>query len=399
MKLLYLNHNVVRTGTYVRAAAFARELAAVGHDVTLVTTSRDLRAAGREREWEGVRVVEAPDLLSGSARTGWDAWNTTWRLRRLAHERFDLVHAFDCRPAVILPALAVRRRSGAPLFIDWADWWGRGGTIQERSGWMVRTFFGPVETWFEEAFRTHATANTTIIETLSQRCIALGVDPRRVKWLPNGCPPPAATRLTQADARGRLGLPAAPLLVYVGVAFPADATFLFDALRDVRRALPDVRLALVGRNSMHVPSDLEDAVIRTGFVEDADLRLWLAAADAGLLVLRDTIASRGRWPGKLSEYLSGGVPIAMTGVGAAAEFLAARGAAAVSAPTPRDYARRIVDLVAAPAEQEALRERGRQLAAHELGWARLAGELHDFYLQWLEAGPVQHAGGRGTVSA
>jgi glycosyltransferase involved in cell wall biosynthesis len=398
MKLLYLNHNVVRTGTYVRAANFAREVVAAGHEVTLVTTSPDLRAAGREREWEGVRIIESPDLLTGSARTGWDAWNTTWRVRRLADEQFDVIHAFDSRPAVILPALAVRRRTDAPLFIDWADWWGRGGTIEERSGWAVRTFFGPIETWFEEAFRVHATANTTIVESLSERCVALGVDPRRVKWLPNGCTAPEPEPVDRMLARSQLQVGDEPLLLYLGVAFPADAAFLFEAFRHVRTQLPAARLVMVGRNDAAVPPDLADAVTRTGFVEDAALKLWLAAADAGLLVMRDTVASRGRWPGKLSDYLSGGVPIVTTEVGAAAAYLRSRGAAAVAPPTPAGFARRIVEVLGDGAVREQIALSGRRLAATELGWPAVTQALLAFYDEWVGAGSGAATDAEGRIA-
>lgn len=382
MRALYLNHNVVHTGTFVRASCFARELARAGHDITIVTTSRGRRGRGREWEWHGVRIIEAPDLLSGSARTGWDPWNTAWRVRRLAGERFDLIHAFDSRPAVIVPALAVRRRTGAPLFLDWADWWGRGGTIEERSGWAVRTLFGPVETWFEEAFRREATANTTIVETLSRRCEALGVPADRVQTIPNGCARSAVGRPGREDARAQLGVGDEPLLVHVGVMLPADSTFLFDAFRKVRRTLPDTRLALVGRYGGRVPADLEPAVRRTGFVEEDRLVLWLAAADAGVLVLRDTVASRGRWPGKLSSYLSGGVPLVMTRVGAAADTLGAAGAAVLADPEPDALADAIVEVLNNASLREALSLRAQAVAAGELAWSAVAQRLTAFYRQW-----------------
>jgi glycosyltransferase involved in cell wall biosynthesis len=398
MKVLYLNHNVVRSGTYIRAAQLARQVAACGHDVTLVTTSRDRRRSGHEWEWNGVRIIEAPDLLTGPGRTGWDPWNTAWRVRRLGREPFDLIHGFDSRPAVILPALAVRRRTGAPLFLDWADWWGRGGTIQERSGWAVRTFFSPVETWFEEAFRTDATAHTTIVETLSERCVSLGVDPARIRWLPNGCEPPAMEPVTRGDARRRLGVPDTPLLLHVGVAFPADAMFLFDAFRRVRRAVPDVQLVLVGRYRGQVPPDLRGCVIRTGFVEDAALALWLAAADVGLLVLRDTIASRGRWPGKLSDYLSGGVPIVMPRIGAAADYIGRAGAARLSQPAPADFAVAVIALLHDAAARSQLADRARQLAATELSWSAVARRLLSFYDEWRNVPAARGSGGAASGS-
>ncbi|MGH7574978.1 MAG: glycosyltransferase, partial [Longimicrobiales bacterium] len=187
MRILFLNHNIAGVGTYQRAWNFGRELAGRGHEVTLVTTSRRARVRAQWSTRDGVTVLEAPDLWNGPARSGWDPWNTWRRVARLAGRSFDVVHAFDSRPVVIFPALAVRRATGAALFMDWADWWGRGGTIQERSGWLVRTAFGPIETWFEEAFRGQAVASTVISEALRRRCIGLGVDAARVLRVPDGC--------------------------------------------------------------------------------------------------------------------------------------------------------------------------------------------------------------------
>ena len=381
MRALFLNHNVICTGTFQRASCLARELRRVGHEVTLITTSADLRRRGREWDWDGVRIVEAPDLLSGCARTGWDPWNTAWRLRWLARENFDLIHAFDSRPAVIIPALAVRKRTGIPLIMDWADWWGRGGTIQERSSWAVRALVGGIETWFEEAFRADATAHTTIVEPLRQRCIGLGIDPARVLTLPNGCAPPAATPLSSAAARRQLRLGREPLLLHLGALPRNDAPVLFDAFRRVLRGLPSTRLALVGRFQFPVPADIEAAVIRRGFVSNDELELWLGAADLGVLVLRDNIASRGRWPGKLSEYLTAGLPIVMPRVGSAAEAIGAAGAAVLSAPDADGLAASVLGMLGDPDLRAALAAQGRRLAGGDLAWRRVAARLLDFYEQ------------------
>lgn len=377
MRILFLNHNVVGRGTWVRAAWLARELAILGHDITVLTTSPGRRASSREWESSGVRIIEAPDLLMGSARAGWDVWNATWRVRRLARERFDLIHGFDCRPVVLLPALAQRRRDDAPLFLDWADWWGRGGTIAERSGWPVRTFFGPVETWFEEAFRTDATANTTINEALCERCIGLGVERDRVAVLPNGCV--QEEPLDHAESRSALGIADTPVVLHLGVMQKADAAFLFDAFRVARRRVPDARLVLVGPASGSIPVDLRATVHRTGWVDDRTMRLWLAAADTGVVPLRDTIASRGRWPGKLSEYLSSGLPVTMPAVGSAAALIGRAGAGRICDASSESFGTAIADTLEDEAARSTMSRSARRLAVGELAWSRIATQLVAFY--------------------
>ena len=377
MKLLYLNHNVAGSGTYQRAFNFARVMTARGHDVTLVTTSRSLRLSAHECERDGVRVIEAPDLLSGPARNGWDSWNAGWRARRLAREHFDLIHAFDCRPAVIVPALAQRRRDAAPLFLDWADWWGRGGTINERSGWAVRTLFGPVETWFEEHFRTAATANTTISEPLRARCIALGVPAERVTTLPNGCAPSFETDRTAA--RRAVGVGDEPVIVHLGVMQRADAEFLFDAVRSVRSSVPEVKLVLLGRYHGAVPADLAATTVRTGFIDDDRLRAWLGAADIGVVPLRDTLASRARWPGKINEYFSAGLPVVVPNVGASAAYVQEHGAGVVCNADASLFADAMCAALADVDARRRMAAAARTLADTALAWSRIGEQLSNFY--------------------
>lgn len=388
MRALFLNHNIAGTGTYQRAYHFGRELARRGHAVTLVTTSRAARVRSARSTEDGLEILEAPDLLAGGARNGWDPWNTFRRIRLLDGRSFELVHAFDARPVVIGPALAVQRATGATLFMDWADWWGRGGTIRERSGWLVRTTFGPIETWFEEAFRTRAAGCTVISAALNERAVALGVAPERITRIPNGCVAPEEPADAAGDARARrraraaLGLAAdAPLIVHVGMALPGDADVLFEAMTTVGRALPAAKLALVGGFRGRVPEEAAAGgrVIRTGFVPRAVLASWLCAADVCVIPLRDNVANRGRWPGKVNEYLAAGRATVMSRVGDAAEALERWGAGWVCAPGADALAAALVDALRDGDARAAAEARSRELAGTALAWPRLAASLEAFH--------------------
>jgi glycosyltransferase involved in cell wall biosynthesis len=401
MRLLYLNHNVAFSGTFQRAFHLAREMVARGHDVTLVTTSRSARVRAKWSERAGVRLLESPDLLWGPARTGWDPYNVARRIGALAGSSFDAVHAFDSRPAVIFPALAAAR-AGATLFMDWADWWGRGGTIAERSGPLMQALFGPVETWFEEAFRTRAAAATVISSALRERCVALGVPAERVLQIPNGCAPPVDDGPTRASARANLRLDDAPTIVHLGTAHPGDLALLYEAVRRARGEVPRLRLLMVGGFRGAPPADLvrEGAIRATGFVAADALPLWLAAADACVVALRDTVANRGRWPGKVNDYFTAARATVITDVGEAALWVRKAGAGIVAAPEARALAAAIVMAVrgvAVDAAASALSDlrngwsraaaeaAARNLAAGELAWTGIADRLAAFYAALLPA--------------
>ncbi|MGH2521892.1 MAG: hypothetical protein ACRDH2_05250, partial [Anaerolineales bacterium] len=104
MRALLIVFNQTGKGTYWRALHFGRRLAQRGHCVTLMAMSQNARLWISQQEADGVRVIETPDLLPGSLRSGWDAWDALCRVLWLRGRAFDLVHAFEARPVVLLPA-------------------------------------------------------------------------------------------------------------------------------------------------------------------------------------------------------------------------------------------------------------------------------------------------------
>ena len=386
MRILYLNHNVAwHSGTFFRAFSAARELAQRGHAVTLVTIS-PRRRTGFERELrDGVEVVHSPDLLSGRGRTGWDPWDTLNRLVFLRLRQWDIVHAWDCRPAVILPALYARRQSraiGGKLVIDWCDWWGRGGTQSERQDGLGKMLYAPIETYFEEAFRASADGTTVISRALQQRVLGLGVEPRRTWLLPNGCETDAPPLRDRAEARRNLGLPAdGPLLVGVGALIRSDAALLFETLPRLLRQRPDCRYALIGKHGAQVPDEIRrlPGFIETGYLPAGALHDYMSACDALFVPMADTLANRARWPSKVNPFLAAGRAVVITSVGDLPDLLARECAALVAQPNPDDLVAKLLTLFDQPGLGASIEAAASRLAAGHLAWPRLAAQLEDIY--------------------
>ncbi|GAB4430970.1 MAG: hypothetical protein OHK0015_16810 [Chloroflexi bacterium OHK40] len=379
--------NLPERGTYFRAYHFARDLARRGHHCTLIYTAPHERRRFRVRYEQSGRLalVAAPDALHGSLRSGWDPWAALARALWLRGSRFDLIHAFECRPTVIGPALVATRTTGTPLVIDWCDWFGRGGSVEERPPGLARAALRPVETYFEERFRTCADATTVINHTLRQKAEKLGVLPESISLIPNGCEAPDAAELTPGEAaRTALGLPAdAPIIGYAGAIFARDARLMATAFDRVHAARPDARLLVLGYTNIAIEKLVTDssAVLRSGPLSAADLRLGLRACDLGWVPLCDTGANRGRWPLKISSYMELGLPIVTTNIGDLGAFFARYPAGVATAPTPEALAEATLALLADRPRREELGDTGYRLAAGELSWARLTDRVEAVYLR------------------
>ena len=378
--------NIVGKGTYWRALALGQALVARGHTVALLATSPRRRRGCRRTERRGVTVVETPDLLPGSLRSGWDLWNALARIRWLRGQDFDLVHAFEDRPVALLPALYLRQSRGIPWISDWCDWFGRGGSVEERPNPLVRGALRPVETFFEEVPRRRAEGLTVINHVLRRRAEALGIPPERILWLPNGSNVDEIRPGDRAEARRQLRLPLeVRLIAYTGAIFARDARLMAAAFDRIHAARPEARLLLVGYCNIAVEELVQspEAVIRTGPVDYATLARYLAACDLGWLPLRDSGANRGRSPLKLNDFMAAGRAVVATDVGDLGD-LVRREAIGLAVPDePEALAQAVLALLADDARRESLGRQARRVAEGRLSWSAMGGRLERFYLRIL----------------
>ncbi|MBA3533116.1 MAG: glycosyltransferase [Ardenticatenales bacterium] len=391
LRVAMLVFNEVGRGTYFRALGFARALAARGHQLSVLAMSRTARWKVTERTEEGVRIVEFPDWLWGPLRSGWDPVETLARLRWLSHEPFDVVHAFESRPTVIVPALYATRQHRAALVMDWCDWFGAGGSVEMRPNPLVRTVLRPVESWFEEHFRTQAAGTTVINSVLRDKALALGVAPESILWLPNGADSHRLRPIPRAEARQRLGLPHEPLLIgYVGSAFPVDLDLMGAAFDRLHALRPGVKLLRLGQHTYPLLAHLRDteALLEPGYLSEEALNLHLAACDLFWLPLVNTGANRGRMPAKLLDYLCIGRPVVATRVGDIETLFEQEKLGRLADDTPEDVVRQTLALLdEEPTAHQHYHLTGQRLIRECFNWDRQAGRLEHHYFSALRHHP------------
>lgn len=384
-----LNHAVAWRSRLARSYYWGRCLARRGHDVTILEISDARRGGFDVSEQDGVAFIGAPDLFTGKLRSGWDPWDVVNRIAYVLPKRFDIVHSVDSRPVAILPALASKYLRNAKLIMDWGDSWGRGGTIQGRATGLLEHAFMPIETFFEESFRRFADGSIVLTSALKKRAIALGVNPETILQTASGADVERIQPRNQNNARQRLGFGLDDKLIgYVGAMLKDDQELLAQSFTLICKMDPNIRLILLGRKSpkiLDIDPDIQQRVIPVGEVSFNDLHDYVAACDVMLLPLKDNLASRGRWPAKIGDYLAGGKPLVATRVGDFSSMIEEGQCGVLAEDTPDDFAQKTVEVMAQHGLIEEMGRNARKLAETRLDWRLLTAQVEQFYSRILSS--------------
>ncbi len=383
MRLLFLNHNVIWRSTFYRCYHLGRYLVRRGHQVTIYTIHPTRRWGIEQIKLQGVQVVQFPDMFWGIGRSGWDPWDLWHRWRRVRNEKYDIVHAFDSRPVVIHPALAIKH-SGIPLVMDWADWWGRGGAIEERSNPLIKILLGSIETWYEEHFRTYADGTTVISSALQERAVALGVRPETIKKITGGADVENFTPRDRNQARQALGIPVdMKIMAFMGFVH-YDLELVLRAFCLIYRRDKNVRLILVGKPSpltrrIAREQGCESGIIEYGIVPYEKIPDYMGCADIFLLPFGRKQANIGRWPNKVGDYMAMGRPIVSSPVGEMEHLFNQEPIGRLACDTTEDFAEAAWELLQAPEICRKMGQAARAAAEQRYSWEYLAAGLEKFY--------------------
>lgn len=366
-QILILNHNVEWRGTFQRCYDFAKILTGNGHEVTIVTNAPSARFRFDEHTLNGVKIVRSPDLFWGILRSGWDPMNVIRRYRHLKNKHFDIIHAFDNRPTVILPALKLKKLWQCPLVSDWCDWWGRGGAITLRKNKVLNRLFEPIETYFEEHYRKDADFLTVISAPLRDRAIKLGYPSDRIEIIPPIAHVDEIFPVDKKEARKKLNISDySHVLIFSGFVL-YDFEVVLQAFRLVHKKFPKCLLLLTGAVPQQMIESLSLPILNLGFVPHETFQMCLGASDLCLLPLSDCLTNQARFPHKIGHYLASGHPIVTSPVGDAGRLIKEYGAGFLTESTPEAFAGAICDALSDP---EDLNQRG--LGARKLAEERLS---------------------------
>ncbi len=378
MRLLFLNHNYRFGGTYYRAMGMAEQLALRGHQVTLLTVSREHKWRAEWSTVNGVRVGEMPHLNQSNSGEGYGPIDISRRLWNALLHHYDIIQMFDHKPNATFAGFAGRLR-GAALIADWSDWWGGPGGINDVPRRRIPAV-GKFEEWWEVRSKQWADAVVTISTVLYERGLALGCPRERILYLPTGAPVHRIRPIPVAEARAKLNVPLDRKIVgFIGIG-QGDLEIVMRAMQQ----LEDVWLMVIGPETVRVRDLAQSMGVghrlwQTGLVTGDPVTDYLGCADVLCLPMTDTAANRGRLPNKLLDYMAAGRPIVASPIGDVRTILEKHDAGLL-AEAP-EYAAVFTRLFSDQRLREQLGRSARYAAETAFAWPHLIDDLEAFYAQ------------------
>jgi glycosyltransferase involved in cell wall biosynthesis len=369
-----------------RALALAQTLSGSTWTFNLITTPWDCpEDAGKCWSEYGipVRNTRSVDPISFTHVT----LETTREARAIQP---DLVHLFKPKGFGDFSARWLGR--GLPVVVDMDDWEGDGGW-NEIGGYsrLQRRIFD----WQERTWPRRAAALTVASRALEQRALDLGADRQHVHYVPNGLTRARFSQLARSE-RGLCVAANRPPTILVYTRFiEFEPEFIVRVLVDVRHALPDAILRIVGASADGCAEiGLRDAAHNAGIADAIDVRGWVgqdeipelaATCDLAIHPFDDNLVNRAKCSVKLLELMATALPIVTTAVGENASFIEDGISGRLTPPgDPAAMANSVVELLRHPTHAELLGQAAQErVNAHYL-WELLAPRVAAAYRQALD---------------
>lgn len=307
-----------------RMLPLAQALTRRGHSVSIIAPPvHNPQDAGRRDWYDGVHVIHTiRPTIPGPAGA---LQQVAALLQEALAARPDVLHLFKPKGYSGLAALLARVvRPGMPLVVDTDDWEGWGGWNDLLPYPLIaKKLFA----WQERELPRCADAVTVASRTLQTQVWGFGVAPARVFYLPNGIDQRSLSGVLERD-RGDSRRPKT-LLLYTRF-WEFDVHDVAAALVAIVAGCPTVRLLVVGKGERGEERQLLQLAARAGVAQAIDYRGWaapaeipalLAAADAALAPMDDTLINRARCSAKLLELMAAGLPIVASRVGQVEEYI------------------------------------------------------------------------------
>lgn len=312
----------------------------------------------------------------------------------------DVLHVFDVlSPQNAIPVLLTRikpRKTRPLVFVDWDEWWGRGGILDvfhKELGSLIIRFL----TFMEEKIPLYGDAVTVLNGALKKRAMSVGVKPEKVFVLPNGTSIESVNYVDTQTARKLVNLPKNAIIYTCSKSSFTPINPYDDPLWDlllahkiVVKTFPNAFLSFLGAGSKQCVAIAEKFkmgknIISVDYQPTDRYSLYLAASDFLLIPLRTyhTMFDASRVPLRLLDYMAMGKLVIATDLPEIRKML--KDCGLLTEPNdPKDLADKIMDAIENLDSWKEKANIARERIIRYYSWPQIAEELEKHYYALMD---------------
>lgn len=370
MKILILNHNQERLGTYWRCFFFAKQLSSLGHNITMICASGkrfDLLIRTKQIN-QKFKIITLPRICYHKYFTGQALLRLPLTCLLVLILKYDLLYAFTvAQPQIAIPAIVSKIIRKKTLIIDWDDIWGKGLGLYH--GHLINSIFY----FFERKTLLFADKITYVSCLLGKEIKKLGFS-HKAKKFPNGADYQNIKPITKTEALKKLHLDKnKKYLLSLGNTYTTSLNLLITSFQLAAKKVKNLQLILVG--AAQAPVNLSKNIICQGSRPYQEIPYWLSAADILVLPMENNLFEKARFPIRLGDYLCAKKPIISNAVGEVKYYLKNYHCGLITKSNKKELTQAIIKLSQNPSLGKNMALRARALAKNELSWITIGQKL------------------------
>lgn len=403
LRIMFLTSAFENVAGYWRSFYLGKYLAARGHTVYMFAQRNSLKATSKVVD--NVQIYLLPSFsneqtpnkaTAGMSMTFQIGFNAISSII----SKTNVLHVFDAlfpQNAISIILSKIKPKKIRPLvFVDWDDWWGRGGILNVFHK-EIGSIFIRFLTFMEEKIPLYSDAVTVTCETLKKRALSVGVKPERIFILPNGTSIESINYVDAQTARKLVNLPKNAIIYTCSKSSFTPIKPYDDPLWDlllahkiVLKTFPNAFLVFLGRGSEKCLAvakrfNIGRNVISIGWQPTDRYSLYLAASDFLLIPLRayHTVFDGARCPLRLMDYMASGKLVIATDLPEIRRML--RDCGLLTKPNdPENWADKITEAIENLSSWKKIASNARERIIRYYSWQHIAGELEKYYDAFMD---------------
>ena len=316
-KILYIHYGRKGIDGWGRSFKIASSLTKLGENVTFITLQNKNRIFPYIEEIiQNVKVVSFPELLpSKLKKLGFGFLSIYLKKRYLQDKEFDLLITDTIhRPSSYKIVNYAKKILKIKYISEWWDYYGSGGQYENKNRFF-KYFFGYKELKGEIAHRKNVDGIICLSEFTKERAISSGIKEDKLIVVHGGCDVSQIKYYNSSIIhRKKYNIPEDKLVLgFIGI----NETEIED-LEPFLNVMPELSkqnkicwftTGQILSKKTKIKYDIGNELIELGWVDEKEFNKVISCADVFLLLQKDNLKNKARWPNKLGDYLSAGRPV------------------------------------------------------------------------------------------